>query len=205
MWRGQICTQRAPVVSRTRQADVWVRTFGCNLNQFRKTKMNISSENSAKSWQEQGCNWASGNLQAPPGFSLSLCLSAYISHLHLHLPSPSPSPSPISISHPHSIFLPAIISYLLKSDLSLFCFKPSFLWFPLLLGKSSNALTGLPRFPMIWRFSLPLPHSPHQPHREVKESWLRAWTLEIEHLAVVPGSSFGKGTIITPTMGSGRN
>ena len=91
--------------------------------------------------------------------------------------------------YPHSIFLPAIISYLLKSDLSLFCFKPSFLWFPLLLGKSSNALTGLPRFPMIWRFSLPLPHSPHQPHREVKESWLRAWTLEIEHLAVVPGSS----------------
>ena len=97
MWRGQICTQRAPVVSRTRQADVWVRTFGCNLNQFRKTKMNISSENSAKSWQEQGCNWASGNLQAPPGFSLSLCLSAYISHLHLHLPSPTLIS--ISISH----------------------------------------------------------------------------------------------------------
>lgn len=98
-------------------------------------------------------------------------------------------------------FPPEIISYLCKTKVR-YCHSSALnlSLVPITLEKSSKPLTGLPKFPMIWHFSLPPPPSPRQPEGEVGVT-VRAWALETQHLAVEPGSSYSVSRTLSELLG----
>lgn len=109
MGSGQICIQTTPVISRTRQVYVWVKTFGCTLNKFRKKDEYCLTEFSqvmARARIQLGFRC--------PQISVCVCLSCSlisisISHLHLHLSS---------FSHPHLISISISVFDLSSPSLS---------------------------------------------------------------------------------------
>lgn len=169
MGSSQICTQTTPVISRTRQEYVWVKTFGCNLNQFRKNRWVLPHRIQPRNGKSKNTT----GLQVSPDFSVSL--SVLLSPRHLHLSS---------FSHLHLISISISVFDLSSPSLSLI---DGYLGSSFLLLMNSDFFHTKKQHPIASKFSiiLLLPHSPqflflkaYQGYEIEWGSW--SWTSEPE-------------------------